>query len=269
MVIDVEALVRQRLPRHSRYIPKFVTRGLARLIHQRELNEMLQLMSGKDGVSATDEALGYLGITTEVVGAELIPDRGRFIFVSNHPLGGLDGLSLISFLGRRYSGGIRFLVNDLLMAVKPLQPVFLPVNKYGRQSRGRVEEIEAQYQGANQMVTFPAGLCSRMGDGGEIHDLPWRKFVVTQAIRTHRDIVPIYFDGENSRFFYRMARWRKRLGIRFNFEMALLPGEMFKCRGRRFRMFVGKPIPWQSLDGMHPRQEAQRIAQVCYALKPQ
>lgn len=269
MVIDVDALVKQRLPRHYRFIPRFVTRWLERIIHQRELNEMLQRMNGKDGVSAANEALSYLGITTTVVGEDAIPDEGRFIFVSNHPLGGLDGLSLISFLGKRYHGGIRFLVNDLLMAVKPLQPVFLPVNKYGRQSRERAEEIEAQYQGDNQMITFPAGLCSRMGKGGKIHDLQWQKFVVTQAIRTQRHIVPMFFEGENSRFFYRMARWRKRLGMKFNLEMILLPSEMFKSRGGDFRVFVGKPITWQSLDAKRPLEEAQRLADICYALKPQ
>ena len=157
LVIDVDELVRQRLPRYYRFIPRWLTRWLERIIHQRELNEILQRMCGKDGVGAAHEALDYLDITTEVKHADRIPTEGRFIFVSNHPLGGLDGLSLIAFLGGRYKGAIRFLVNDLLMAVKPLQPVFLPVNKYGRQSRGRAAEIEAEYQGQKQMITFPAG----------------------------------------------------------------------------------------------------------------
>lgn len=267
VVIDVDELVRQRMPRYYRYIPKLAISWLERIIHQRELNAILQRMCGLDGVAAADEALSYLGITTEVVGDEAVPGQGRFIFVSNHPLGGLDGLALISYLGKRYNGKIRFLVNDLLMAVKPLQSVFLPVNKYGRQSRGRAEEIEAQYQGDNQMATFPAGLCSRMDSSGKVHDLQWQKFVVTHAIRTHRHIVPMYFDGVNSRFFYRMARWRKRLGIKFNIEMILLPGEMFKSRGRKFRVYVGEPIPWTSLNAQRPFEEAQRVAAICYALK--
>lgn len=268
VVIDVDELVRQRMPRYYRYIPKLAISWLERIIHQRELNAILQRMCGHDGVAAADEALSYLDITTEVVGDEAVPDQGRFIFVSNHPLGGLDGLALISYLGKRYNGKIRFLVNDLLMAVKPLQSVFLPVNKYGRQSRGRAEEIEAQYQGDNQMATFPAGLCSRMDSCGKVHDLQWQKFVVTHAIRTRRHIVPMYFDGANSRFFYRMARWRKRLGIKFNIEMILLPGEMLKSRGHNYRVYVGEPIPWTSLNAQRPFEEAQRVASICYALKP-
>ncbi|MDO4510615.1 MAG: 1-acyl-sn-glycerol-3-phosphate acyltransferase [Bacteroidales bacterium] len=268
MTIDIRATVKQRLPRHYRFIPGFAIRWVERLVHQRELNEILHRMHGKDAVSAAQEALDYLSITTEVVAPHGLPADGRFIFVSNHPLGGLDGLSLISVLGKHYGGAIRFLVNDLLMAVKPLQPVFLPVNKYGRQSRERAAEIEAQYQGDNQMITFPAGLCSRMGNDGEVHDLQWQKFVVTQAVRTQRHIVPIFFEGENSRLFYRMARLRKRLGMKFNLEMLLLPGEMFKSKGSRFRIVVGKPIAWQQLDAQHPLDEAQRLASTCYALKP-
>lgn len=268
MVIDVDTLVRQRMPRHARFVPRLLTRWLERLIHQRELNEMLQLMQGKDGVEAAQVALDYLDVQTEMVGMDRLSADGRYLFVSNHPLGGLDGLSLIAALGKRYEGRIRFLVNDLLMAVKPLRPVFLPVNKFGRQTRERAAEIEAQYRGDGQMITFPAGLCSRMGKGGEIHDLQWQKFVVTHAISSQRDIVPMYFSGENSRLFYRVARWRKRLGIKFNLEMALLPGEMFKSRGSRYRVYVGEPIPWTRLDVARPREEAQRLADICYALRP-
>ena len=188
--------------------------------------------------------------------------------MSNHPLGGLDGLSLISVLGHKYDGHIRFLVNDLLMAVKPLQGIFLPINKYGRQNRRAAVEIERQYQGDNQMITFPAGLCSRMTGSGEIHDLEWHKMVVTHALHSHRDVVPLYFDGRNSGFFYRLARWRKRLGLKFNYEMVYLPGEMFKCRGSNFKIYVGQPVPWQSLDARHPAQEARRLCSMTYGLRP-
>lgn len=269
MVIDVDALVKQRMPRHYRYIPRFVTRWLAKVIRQRELNELLRLMAGKEPEDSADAVLRRLQIGIEVVGEEHIPSEGRFIFVSNHPLGGLDGLALIAWLGKRYNGNIRFVVNDLLMAVKPLRKVFLPVNKFGAQSRESAIEIEAQYHSQNQMITFPAGLCSRRGANGKIHDLQWKKMVITQAIRTHRHIVPLFFEAENSPFFYRMAHWRKRLGIKFNAEMILLPGEMIKSTGSRYKIYVGKPISWQTFDAAHPQQEAERLCGICYSLKEQ
>ena len=134
--IDVDSVIRQRLPRHYRYIPKWLIRWLERTIHQDGLNKILQDMGDKKGVEAADIALRDLNVKYQAVGEENIPSEGRFIFASNHPLGGLDGMALISLIGHRYGGdNIKFIVNDLLMAVKPLDNVFLPINKHGRQSR--------------------------------------------------------------------------------------------------------------------------------------
>ena len=245
-------MLRTRAPRHYKYIPRWAVRKLERTIHQDELNQILVNMGTKTGVDAADSALHDLQVQTTLIGTENIPTEGRFIFVSNHPLGGLDGMALMSAIGHRYNGNIRFIVNDLLMAVKPLQPILLPVNKHGRQARQAAAMIEQEYQGDNQMITFPAGLCSRMGKKGVIHDLEWKKFIITQAIKSKRDIIPVFFDAHNSKF---------------NFEMIYLPGEMFKCKGSNFKVHFGSPIPWNSLDASRPAQEAQRICDIAYALK--
>lgn len=268
--IDVGEVVRQRVPRYYKRIPHFMISWLSRIIHQDELNEILQLMhEAGDGLPAVDAANRYLGVSAELVHEERIPEQGRFIFASNHPLGGLDGLALLSLMGHRYGGEhIRFMVNDLLMAVRPLRPLFLPVNKYGCQSRQEASDIESQYAGTNQMLTFPAGLCSRQMSGGDIHDLPWQPSVASMAVRSQRDIVPLYFDGVNSRRFYRLAHLRKQLGIKFNYEMVLLPDEVVRGRGKHFKVYVGQPVPWQSLDSRHPRQEAERLCRLTYALAP-
>lgn len=266
--INVDEVLRTRATRHYKFIPRWAIRKLERTIHQDELNQILCNMGTKTGVEAADSALHDLEVSTTLIGTENIPAEGRFIFVSNHPLGGLDGMALMSAVGHRYGGNIRFIVNDLLMAVKPLRPILLPVNKHGRQAREVASLIEQEYQGDNQMITFPAGLCSRMGKKGVIHDLEWKKFIVTQAVKSKRDLIPIYFDAQNSKFFYRMAKWRKRLGIKFNFEMIYLPGEMFKCKGSNFKVYFGRPIPWTSLDASHAVAEAQRICDITYGLKP-
>ena len=190
------------------------------------------------------------------------------MFVSNHPLGGLDGLALISLLGNRYNRQIKFLVNDLLMAVEPLRGVFLPVNKYGSQSRDAAAQIDEALQSDNQFITFPAGLCSRMQPDGSIADLPWQKAAVSHAVNYNRDIVPVYFDACNSRFFYRFAKWRKKLGIKFNIELIFLPKEMIKKSGCTLHAVIGKPIPWTSLDSSHPKQEAARLRDIVYNIKP-
>lgn len=266
--IDVDSVIRQRLPRHYKYIPRFIIRWLERIIKQDELNKILTDMSAEKGVGAADIALADLNVAYNAIDEDNIPDEGRFIFASNHPLGGLDGMALISLIGHHYGGdNIKFIVNDLLMAVKPLDTVFMPVNKHGRQSRQSAQEIEAEYNGDKQMITFPAGLCSRRLKGGKIGDLRWQKFVVSQAISSQRDIIPVYFDGRNSKFFYRFAKLRERLGIKFNIEMIFLPREMFKCSGQKFDVYFGSPIKWQDLDAKNVRGEAERIRELVYTLK--
>ena len=263
--IDVDNVLRTRLPKHYRYIPRFVVRWLERTICQDRLNTILEKMADKNSVDAATAALDEMGITVTASGLDKLPD-GRYMFVSNHPLGGLDGLALISFLGNRYAHKIKFLVNDLLMAVVPLRGVFLPVNKYGHQSRAAASQIEEALKGDDQFITFPAGLCSRMQPDGTIADLPWQKAAVVHAVNYQRDIVPIYFDARNSRFFYRFAKWRKRLGIKFNIELIFLPKEMLKQSGSNLHFIVGQPIPWSSLDARAPKQEAARLRDIVYSM---
>ena len=267
MRIDVDKVLRERLPRHYRYLPRFVVRWLERVICQDRLNVILQKMAGKNSVDAATAALDEMDIKVEATGLDKLRD-GRFMFVSNHPLGGLDGLALISLLGNRYNHNIKFLVNDLLMAVEPLRGVFLPVNKYGKQSRVTAVQVEEALAGDNQFITFPAGLCSRMQPDGSIADLTWQKSAVVHAVTHQRDIVPVYFDARNSKFFYRFAKWRKKLGIKFNIELIFLPKEMIKQSGSTLRVIIGDPISWSTLDAAHPKQEAARLRDIVYSMTP-
>ncbi len=266
--IDVGQVLRQRLPRHYRYIPKCLVTWLKRTICQDELNTIAAAVFPRRGVEAATMALAEMSVKINVVGADNIPPTGRFVFASNHPLGGLDGLALISFLGQRYGGNIRFVVNDLLTALTPLEDLFLPVNKHGRQSRECAKLIEEQCAGNTQIITFPAGLCSRMTKDGKIHDLKWNKFFVTHAVKYHRDIIPVYFEGQNSPFFYRFAKLRERLGLKFNIEMIYLPSEMIKRKNTTFTIHIGKPIPWTTLSVPQAAAEAARICNMVYAMAP-
>lgn len=263
--IDVDSVLRERLPKHYKYIPRFVVRWLERTICQDQLNNILEKMAGKDSVDAATAALEEMDITVNATGLDSLP-AGRYMFVSNHPLGGLDGLALISLLGNRYERKIKFLVNDLLMAVTPLRGVFLPVNKYGSQSRATATEIDTALASDCQFITFPAGLCSRMQPDGQIADLKWQKAAVVHAVNYQRDIVPIYFTARNSRFFYRFAKWRERLGIKFNIELIFLPKEMLKQSGSNLQLIAGKPISWTSLDAHSPKQEAARLRDIVYSM---
>lgn len=224
-------------------------RWLEGFIRQDGLNELLEKGEGLEGADFADSVITNLGVTYEVKGHTEGLGR-RVVFVSNHPLGGLDGLVLCSMVRKLYGdGAMKFIVNDLLTYVEPLRSVFLGVNKHGAQSRESAEGIEKAFAGDDPMLMFPAGMCSRRGVDGKIRDLEWNKMVVNKAISSHRDIIPVHFSGENSQFFYKFARLRTRLGLKFNLEMVRLPAELFEKRGTCFTVTIGEPIPWDTLEG--------------------
>ena len=273
--LDIEGILRKRIPSSKqRFIPGFLYTALARLIHQDELNEMLRVGYPEEGSKFSQKVLKYLNIEIELEGGENLPspDR-RVVFASNHPLGGLDGIALIAVLGQHYGDeNISFLVNDLLMNVEPLSNVFLPINKYGSQARAAAEAINSAYASDRQIVIFPAGLVSRLHPGGEIHDLKWQKAFVQKAIENDRDIVPVRFVALNRKRFYRLAKWRKKLGIKVNIEQATLPAELCASRGKRFRIIIGKPISLSELknSGKPYPQLANQIRELIYSFhKPE
>lgn len=268
MRLDVGDVLRSRLGARASRVPGWLVRGLENLIHQDEMNRMLLEAYPRRGAEFCRAIVEHVGVDVELEGREHMPAHGdsRVLFVSNHPLGGLDGMSLIDLITRQCGREPLFVVNDLLMAIEPLRGVFLPINKHGAQSRGSVSGIDAALASDRPVVIFPAGLCSRKLKGG-VADLEWKKTFVHKAREFKRDIIPLHFIGENSRSFYRWARIREMLGIKLNIEMALLPGEIFKARGKKFTVVAGEAIPWASL-GPDSRAEALRIRRLVYDLKP-
>lgn len=269
--INIKAIVRERLGGASRLVPGYFVRKLEKLICQERLNELLARNYPMVGADFCRGVLDNLNVSVEAVNIDRLPavDNRRVIIACNHPLGGLDGMALIDFFTRHYGGNLKFIVNDLLMAVKPLAPVFLPINKHGRQSRESLTAIHQVMSGNDPVLIFPAGLCSRqLVANGEIADLEWKKMFINRAIASRRDIIPLYFDGENSSRFYSFARRREGLGLKFNFEMALLPSEVFKAEGKTFRINCGRLIPWQSLTGgTEAQSEAAYVRRMVYELK--
>lgn len=271
--IDLEKILRARIGGwKGKFIPTFLIRGVENLICQDELNKILRYTHPAEGTPFAEAVYDHLNLTIDVEGLENIPDTGRFIFASNHPLGGLDGIGLIKILGSRYGDdNFKFLVNDMLMNVEPLRPVFLPINKYGSQGRAAAAAISQAYASDTQILIFPAGLVSRLQPGGEISDLTWQKSFVQKAIEFKRDIIPVHFIGLNRRRFYRIARWRKKLGIKVNLEQVLLPSELCHSRNKQFKVIFGKPISWQLLAeriaaGETPLEIADSIRRESYSL---
>lgn len=267
--INVGEVLRQRIPRYWRFIPRRLVHWLERTVCQDELNRLLRDNFPRRDADFCRGVLDDLGVTVNFHNLDNLPPKEltRVLFVSNHPLGGLDGMALIDFVRTYYGVAPRFIVNDLLNAVEPLSDTFIPVNKHGAQSREAILRLDEAFASDAPLLMFPAGLVSRRGKKGVVADLEWQKMFVAKARQSGRDIIPLHFYGENSSFFYKFAKFRRRIGLKFNIEMIYLPREVFRSKGKTFDVVVGKPIPHASLDDMPPARKAQQIRQMVYALE--
>ncbi len=266
MQIDVADIIRAKTSKSSLKIPRFVINWLRRLVHEKEVNEILSKANGATGIDFVNIGVECLDLKRSVSGLENIPANGRFIFIANHPLGGLESLVMMQTISEKFDN-FMFVVNDLLMFLEPLKPVFVPINKVGKQSRQNAELLNSLYASDKQILYFPAGLCSRKIKG-QIVDLQWQKNFIVKAQEFQRDIIPIYIGGRNSNFFYNLANWRKRLGIKFNIEMLFLVDEMFKQRGQTISLTIGKPISYKTFDkSKTPLEWAEWLKTETYKLK--
>lgn len=262
--IDIGRLLRSKNPRLAKWIPRFVVRWVERLVRLKKINHVLSHYGEQPPMEFIRSTLDYIGVTYTVHGAANIPPDGRVIFASNHPLGGLDGLMLAEAVNP-YVPAVKLIVNDLLMNLEPLAPIFVPVNKYGSQSVEYARRLVEMYESDTAVITFPAGLCSRL-IRGRITDPPWRRNFVQKAWESGRPVVPVYIEGRNSIFFYRFERLRKMLGIKLNLGTIFLPKEMFDQRGKHLDIYIGQPV---ELTQEHTTREwVGIIREKAYALKP-
>lgn len=263
--IDIERIIGSKGVK----VPKWAVRLVERLLHVPDINKGIYLDREYFGLDFVYKFLeGHdeqdLGITIRSIGAENIPAEGYPIVAGNHPLGGPDGLALMGAVGR-VRRDVQFPVNDFLLYLPGLKELFVPIDKVNRSKA--LAQLEDAFAGQNVLCYYPAGACSRR-QKGVIRDLEWKPTFIKKAVKYHRDIVPVFTDAHNRSRFYTLANLRKALGIKFNFEMALLPAEMYAQRGKTFTLTFGRPIPWQTFDNRHtPQQWAALVKEHVYRLQ--
>ena len=248
--IDLDVILKNKMGDKAKWVPSPLVNWLKRVIHQDQVNAFLWESRELTGTPWLEACVKYLEMTLKVEGKENLPDKNDgklYTFVSNHPLGGADGVALGAIIGRHYDSNFRYLVNDLLMNLPGLAPGCIPINKTGKQGRDFPAMVEAGFQSDNHMLMFPAGICSRKRNG-VIRDLPWKKTFISKSVETHRDVVPIHFSGQNSEKFYRLANFCDSHIKKVNIAMLFLVDEMYKNVGKTFNVSIGKPIPWQTFD---------------------
>jgi putative hemolysin len=265
--VDVRKTFYNKNEKLARLLPGFFFRYLERIVHQKEINDFLSVHGHKKGIEFLKEVIKEFNVTYEIRGEDNLKKEGRYIFAGNHPLGGFDGMLLLYILSQYYTE-VKFLVNDILMNIKNLSPLFIPINKHGGQSKDAAAELDKIFTSDSQVVTFPAGLVSRKVRG-KIVDLKWHKNFITKAIKYKRDIIPVHTTGRNTNFFYNLANIRKFLGIKYNIEMLYLADETFKHRNKHIIVSFGEPIPYTNLNNSFSAEKwAEQIKQIVYNLDP-
>ena len=239
---------------------------LRRTVREREINHILAEYWTLPPQEFIRACFHDWDVSYSIQGLDRLDPKGRYLFVANHPFGGMDGMMLADKLIDRF-GDVRVVVNDLLMHVEPLRPLWLPVNKHGSQNADYARRMEEAFFGDVPILTFPAGLCSRRIDG-RVADTQWKTNFLKKVYASQRQVVPLFVEGRLSNFFYRLDRCRKALGVKFNIEMLWLPDEMFSQAGKHFRMVAGEPIAVSKLQSLGSlREQTEYIRKKTYFLE--
>lgn len=270
---DIRAILKKKAPKA--HVPEFLIRYLERIVHVKQMNAFLRVHTTERDYEFIRLVISEeLGCSASIHGTENIPTDGKpVIFVSNHPLGGLDGMIIAQMIhdARADKRELKVIVNELLMFMEPIAGLWAPVNKTGRLTREQVETQQRMWESNTDVLTFPAGACSRLqriNGRWTIQDLEWQKNFIQRAREYQRDVVPIYFEGHNSRFFYALAYIRKLLHIKLNIEMLYLVDEMYGAHGKHFSVHVLPPIPYSTFDNSKtPKEWAQYVKSIIYNYK--
>ncbi len=189
-----------------------------------------------------DGILGEFQIKFEIPEEDIkrLPKEGPYITISNHPLGGIDGILLLKLMLEQRSD-FKIIANFLLHRIEPLKPYIMPVNPF--EDRKDVKSSVSGFKSAilhlregSPLGVFPAGEVSTYRDGRLVVDKPWEEAAMKLIQKAQVPVVPIYFHAKNSRLFYRLSK------ISDTLRTAKLPSELLTQKRRIIKVRVGKPI---------------------------
>lgn len=240
--IDVQKIIESKIDPFFKKFPgffrKFTYFLISRILHVREINHYINHMGKVKGLAAIDEIFDYVKFSYTVSDEvkHQIPKTGKLICVSNHPLGGLDGLALMKCIGEERHN-IKMLANELLMNVRSIEDMFIPVDVFSsRQQKSQLVRIRQAIENEDAIIIFPAGRVSRLTWHG-IRDREWTKGAVYFAQKFDAPVLPIYVKGRNSILFYLLAFLWDRFGT------FLLPHQLFRKGKKSIEIIIGDIIP--------------------------
>ena len=263
--IDIDNVIKNRKSKFLKMMPRFVINWIKRIICQDGINGVVNRSSHKDGIYFIKSVLEDFNTKIKIIGRENINPNERYVFASNHPLGGIDGLAFIDAVWE-LGGETRAIINDLLLNIKNFYPVFLGVNTFGKSSRDKIRVLEEAFASDFQIAIFPAGLVSRK-QGKKIEDLEWKKTFITKAVQHKRNVIPVHIEGKLSNTFYNVAKFRKFFGMKTNIELFLLPREFLNQKNKELTIHFGEPISYKHFDKSRTQAEwAQEVKRISYEL---
>ncbi|MCC7297518.1 MAG: 1-acyl-sn-glycerol-3-phosphate acyltransferase [Bacteroidia bacterium] len=266
--IDVDALFKKRSPKVYKWVPKFILSWIKKVIHQKEMNDAMMEAKDLRDIPFTKFVIhDKLQTTMSNTGIENIPKTGGAIVVSNHPLGGLDGMMLMVEVSK-VRPDVRVIVNEILAEIPNFGDIFIPVNNLGKKAKESLKRVEEAYAQGFLVIVFPAGLCSRKTKG-VVQDLEWQKSFISRAVKYQLPVIPTLFQGKNTNRFYNIANFRKWLKLKINIEMFFLVDEMFKQKGKNFNIIFGEPIMPETFEkhkNLGDWKQAQIVKEYVYSL---
>lgn len=220
----------------------FLGYAMLKILRISRLNEIYNKHKDKSDLDFLNAILNEIQIRFEIPEEDLqrIPKEGPFITVSNHPLGGVDGILLLKLLLEQRPD-YKIIANFLLHRIAPLQPYVMPVNPFedhkdARSSMAGIKQALQHLQNGHALGIFPAGEVSTFKDGKLVVDKPWEPGAIKLIQKAKVPVIPIYFHAKNSKLFYRLS------GISDTLRTAKLPSELLTQKDRVIKVRVGKPI---------------------------
>jgi len=266
-MLDLEGRIEARFPQwfSGRRAPfsRHLIRSLARIARIDDIDAFVRDHAHLRGFAFVEAALERLDcrFLVDQVERERIPETGRVVIVANHPMGALDALALLAFVGsvRR---DVRIVANDFLSAFEGLSDLLIPLRVFGgRAGADSLRQVDHALGAEQAVIVFPAGEVSRLTPIG-VRDAAWRHGFLRFAEQAAAPVVPVRIEGRNSALFYGVSALFRPLGT------GLLPREMFARQQSRLVIRVGAPRPiGDVMQGVADRRRVSReVRRAVYAI---
>ncbi len=243
-MIDIQKEIHAKYPniKNNKLLNASLSKFAKTVVHEKTINDFLQKYDHLKGFEFVDAVLEYFNFNYSLSESELenIPTSGRVVIVSNHPLGSLDGFSLLKLIGK-VRPDVKIVANDFLAEFKSIESLLITINNFkDKQTKESISNIYDHLNNDGALIIFPAGEVSRMTPKG-VRDGKWQKGFLKFAMRTNSPILPIYVGAKNSKTFYSVSTLNKKIST------LLLSHEMFKQKNKLINIKIGELIPNENI----------------------